>query len=204
MSGDRFNYYLKTILNASFEEYVEILEQLGNDFTLLDHEAEELERLLKRSMTAQYSRLGIRVVNSLTGEEEIPPQTIADNFGESSQFIGREKLYGIEWDVYSPRESFARSGVRKWYYNEVVAFAFDQALLSVVPGNFPSYFHVPPWVLGTYLAPDTKFVPLPDIVNTAISEGVIPGWDHLVFLGVPREFVRFLQAASAGTSSKPS
>ncbi len=201
MSGDRFNYYLKTILNAKFEEYEDILDQIRNDVSLLDFEVEELESLIKRSMAGQYSKFRIRVVNSRTGEEEAPPQTMADNFGESSQPLGRENLHGTEWEVYAPKKNFASSGIRKWYYNETVALAFDKALLAVVPGNFANYFHVPPWVLGSYLAPDTKYVPIPELINIAISRGVIPGWEYLVLLGVPREFVTYLQTASAGSSS---
>ncbi|MCL5786316.1 MAG: hypothetical protein M1151_06590 [Candidatus Thermoplasmatota archaeon] len=203
MSGDRFNYYLKTILNASFTDYLDILDQISNDPLLQDYEVEELERLVKRSMSSQYSRFRLRVVNSKTGEEESPPQTTADNFGESSQFVGEEKMYGLNWEAYSPKENFSQLGIKKWYYNEIVALAFDQALLATVPGNFPSYFHVPPWVLGTHLAPNTRYVPIPELVNSAITSGLIPSWDYLVLLGVPREFVRFLQTASADSSSKP-
>ena len=199
MSGDRFNYYLKMILNASLDEYQLVSEQFQNDPQVSEAEADELERLIRRYMGI-YNRFNFRVVNSSTGEEELPPQTSLDNFGGNAKYEGNEKLYGVEWKVYTPKENFENSPVRKWYYNEKIALILNEVLGSVVPGSFKNYFDLPPWVLGTVYAPGTIYVPLTELINLAIAKGTLPNWDYLVTKGLPRELVAVLKATDLGST----
>ncbi len=198
MSGDRFNYYLKLILNSSLEDYSAVSEQIENDLSVSESEAEELERLIQKYMGV-YKRFNLKVVNSSTGKEESPPQTTIDNFGNNANFVGMERMYGVEWKVYTPKQNFQAFSVKRWYYNEEIASTLDDILVDVVPGKFRNYFDVPPWVLGTVYAPETVYIPLTDLINTAISRGIIPDWDYLVAKGIPREFVNVLRATNLGS-----
>lgn len=197
MSGDRFNYYLKTILNATLEEYQLISEQFQNDSLISENEAEELERLIRRYMSV-YNRFNVRVLNRNTGKEEIPPQTILDNFGGTSIFTGNEKLYGIDWKVFVPNKNFDNTPIKKWYFNESVSAILNEVLSEVVPGRFKNYFDLPPWVLGSVHAPGTIYVPLTDLISLAITKKIIPDWDYLSQKGLPKEFVNVLRAANLG------
>lgn len=197
MSGDRFNYYLKMILNATLEEYQLISEQLQNDSSISDGEAEELERLIRKYMSV-YNRFNVRVVNRETGKEEMPPKTLLDNFGGTSVYIGNETLYGINWKVFAPNKHFENSPVKKWYYNEKISYILNELLSDVVPGRFKNYFDLPPWVLGSIHAPGTVYVPLTDLIGLAITKGIIQDWDYLIQKGLPREFVNVLRAANLG------
>ncbi len=174
MSGERFNYYLKMILNARLEEYSMIYEQIGNDTELTESEETELERLIGRYMSV-YNRFGVRVVNIHTGREEEPPATVIDDFGGTSKFVEKEVKYGIEWKVYAPPTNGYSSPVNRWYYNERISKILNDLLHDVVPGrNPPSYFDIPPWIMGTPHAPDVTYVPLHEIISTAIAKGVVP------------------------------
>ncbi len=198
MSGDRFNYYLKLILNSSLEEYSAVSEQIENDLSITGSEAEELERLINKYMGV-YKRFNIKVVNASTGKEEAPPQTIIDNFGNNANYVGTEKMYGVLWNVYTPKPNFQNFSVKRWYYNEEISATLNDILLDVIPGRYRNYFDVPPWVLGTVYAPETIYVPLTDLINTAISRGIIPDWEYLVAKGIPREFVNVLRATNLGS-----
>ena len=79
MTGDRFNYYLKTIMNASLPDYSVISELLENDMQLSVEEVSELERLIGIYLSI-HNKGTIRVVNNITGKEEIPPSTKEDDF----------------------------------------------------------------------------------------------------------------------------
>jgi hypothetical protein len=197
MSGDRFNYYLKLILNASLDEYYLISEQLQNDPLVSTPEIEELDRLINRYMSV-YNKFDMKVVNSVSGIEEYPPQTALDNFGGSSEFVGNESMFNIDWKVYIPKGNFTNSPIKKWYYNEKISSILNDVLSGVVPGHFKNYFDVPPWVLGTIYAPGTIYVQLYDLVNSAISKSLIPGWDHLVDRGLPRELVDAMRTEKPG------
>ncbi|MEM0155936.1 MAG: hypothetical protein QW597_04975 [Thermoplasmataceae archaeon] len=197
MSGDRFNYYLKLILNASLDEYHLISEQLQNDPQVTMAEVEELDRLINRYMSV-YNKFDLKVVNSVSGIEEFPPQTSLDNFGGSSEFVGTETMFDLEWKVYIPKGNFTNSPIKKWYYNENISTILDEVLAAVVPGHFKNYFDVPPWVLGTIYAPGTIYVQLYDLVNSAISKSVISGWDYLVEKGMPRELVDAMRSEKPG------
>ena len=201
MVGDRFNYYLKSILNATIDEYSGISEQLENDLSLSVDEAEELEHLISRYMQAHNYRLGLRIVNTVTGNEELPPKTSVDNFGDTADFLGEENLYGISWKVYAPKKGFLMSPVKKWHYNEKIAAALSSALIDVVPGRFQSYFDTPPWVLGTVMAPGSRYIPQHELIELAIARKVIAGWDSLVLMGIPSEYVNALKSTEIGFQS---
>ena len=198
MSGDRFNYYLKMILNSGLEEYALISEQLENDSSISQDEAEELERLIKRYMSV-YNRYNLKVINRQTGEEELPPQTMIDNFGETSDFIESASLYGLQWKVYSPKGGFENSPVQRWYYNQHIASILNSVLAEVVPGRVKNYFDIPPWVMGSAHAPGTLYLPLSELATLAISRRLIPDWDYLVKMGLPREMVDSIRAANLGS-----
>lgn len=197
MSGDRFNYYLKLILNASLDEYHLISEQLQNDAQISSSEVEELDRLINRYMSV-YNKFDLKVVNSVSGIEEYPPQTALDNFGGSSEFVGSETVFNIEWKVYIPKGNFTNSPIKKWYYNDKISTILNDVLAGVIPGRFKNYFDVPPWVLGTIYAPGTIYIQLYDLVNSAISKSFITGWDYLVEKGMPRELVDAMRTEKPG------
>lgn len=196
--GDRFNYYLKLILNGSVDEYALISEQLENDLELSVDEAEELEHLISRYMQAHNYQLSLRIINTVTGNEELPPKTSVDNFGDTADYLGEEVQYGIKWKVYTPRKGFLMSPVKKWYYNEHIASLLAQALIEVVPGRFPSYFDTPPWVLGTVMAPGSRYIPLAELIELAISKGTIAKWDQLVQSGIPADYVNAIRSTRIG------
>ncbi len=198
MSGEQFNYYLKLILNASIDEYAVISENLENDLDLSVEEAEELEHLINRYMQAHNYRLSLRIINKVTGNEELPPKTSVDNFGDTADYLGEETMYGISWKVYSPKKGFLMSPVKKWYYNERISSILADALFEVVPGKFPSYFDTPPWVLGTVMAPGSRYIPLAELVELAIGKGVLSKWDSLVQLGISTDYVNALHSTRIG------
>ncbi len=196
MSSEAFNSYLKIILNSSSAEYGELLDHIFNDNSLNETEQGELQNLINRNLASLYSKYNVRVINKVTGLEEYPPQTDADDFGGTCTFKGTEMLYGIKWNVYEPSDHFLSPVPRKWYYNMHISNLLTELFLDVVPGRFRNYFHVPPWLLGTFQAPGTRYISLTEIVNTAIFGGLIPGWDYLIERGIPKEFVRALEVAS--------
>lgn len=197
MTGDRFNYYLKVIMNSILEDLPLITEQFENDLLISSAEAAELERVLNRQINL-YNRFGLKVVNSTTGKEEIPPRTEIDNFGNTSEFVGFENAFGIDWKVYSPNPGFANSPVRKWYFNKRISSILNEILRDAVPGRVRDYFDYPPWILGTSYAPGTLYMPINDIVNLAIARGLIPGWDHLISKGIPKALVDLLKTENPG------
>lgn len=198
MTGDRFNYYLKLIMNSVLEDLPLINEQFENDQFVSPAEAAELTRVLSRQMNL-YNRFGLKVVNANTGKEEIPPKTELDNFGNTSRFIGFENSYGIEWKVYAPSPGFVNTPVKKWYYNKRIARILNSMLHRAVPGGMRDYFDYPPWVLGTTYAPGTLYMPTNEIINLAIARKIIPDWDHLVSKGIPKPLVDTLKAENMGT-----
>ncbi len=198
MSGDRFNYYLKLIMNSTLEDLPLINEQFENDQFVSAAEASELERVLGRQMNL-YNRFGVKVINASTGKEEIPPKTELDNFGNTSEFMGIESAFGIEWKVYSPNPGFVNSPAKKWYYNKRIAGILNEILHAVVPGRMRYYFDYPPWLLGTSYAPGTLYMPTNEIINLAIARNIIPDWDYLVSKGIPKPLVDLIKAENLGT-----
>ncbi len=199
MTGDRFNYYLKLIMNSTLEDLPLINEQFENDQFVSAAEAAELERVLGRQMNL-YNRFGLKVVNSSTGKEEIPPKTEIDNFGNTSVFIGMENTFGIEWKVYSPNPGFVNTPARKWYYNKMIAGILNETLHDAVPGRMRDYFNYPPWVLGTSYAPGTLYMPTSEIINLAIARKIIPNWDYLVSKGIPKALIDLIKAENLDTN----
>lgn len=197
MTGDRFNYYLKLIMNSVLEDLPLINEQFENDAFVSAAEANELERVLNRQMNL-YNRFGLKVVNSSTGREEVPPRTELDNFGNTSEFVGLESAFGIEWKVYSPTPGFANSPVRRWYYNKRISTILGEVLRDAVPGRMKDYFDYPPWLLGTSYAPGSLYMPINEIINLAIARGIIPDWDYLVAKGIPKPLVDLIRAENLG------
>lgn len=198
MTGDRFNYYLKLIMNSILEDLPLINEQFENDQFISSAEAAELERVLGRQINL-YNRFGLKVVNAKSGMEEIPPKTELDNFGNTSQFLGYENNFGVEWKVYAPSPGFVNTPVRKWYYNKKIARILNELLHDAVPGRMRDYFDYPPWVLGTSYAPGTLYMPTSEIINLAIARKIIPGWGHLVSNGIPKALVDLIRAENMGT-----
>lgn len=199
MTGDRFNYYLKLIMNSTLEDLPLINEQFENDQFVSAAEAAELERVLGRQMNL-YNRFGLKVVNAGTGKEEIPPKTEIDNFGNTSVFIGIESAFGIEWKVYSPNPGFVNTPARKWYYNKMIAGILNETLHDAVPGRMRDYFNYPPWVLGTSYAPGTLYMPTNEIINLAIARKIIPNWDFLVSKGIPKALIDLIKAENLDTN----
>ncbi len=197
MAGDRFNYYLKVIMNSRIEELAQISEQFENDSSISAAEAQELERVVDKHLTL-YNRFGIKVINSATGAEEAPPRTDIDNFGNTSQQTGVETAFGLEWKVYIPNPGFANSPVKRWYYNKRVSSILNEVLSEVVPGRVKDYFDLPPWLLGTVHAPSTLYMPVNEIINLAIGKGIIPDWDYLVARGLPKTLVETLRTENIG------
>ncbi len=196
MTGDRFNYYLRVIINSDVKDYASILDQMGNDQTISDAEQFELMSLIRRSFSSANSRLSIKVVNEKTGIEERPPRSIADDFGETCNYEGVEDKYGISWSVYSPKGMFLSSTTKKWYYNQRIMEIFGEVLGTVGSDMSPDYFHTPPWIMGTAYAPDMKYLSLPEIINNAIEAGMIPNWEYLIAVGIPADFINAIRSAS--------
>ncbi|MCL5783072.1 MAG: hypothetical protein M1476_04090 [Candidatus Thermoplasmatota archaeon] len=199
MTGDRFNYYLKLIMNSTLEDLPLLSEQFENDISISPAEAQELERVLEKHMNL-YNRFGIKVINASTGVEEIPPKTELDNFGNTSEFIGNENAFGLDWRVYSPNPGFLNTPARKWYYNKRVASILNEVLVDVVPGRLRNYFDYPPWLLGTVYAPGTLYMPINEIISLAIARGIIPDWDYLVAKGLPKQLVDLIRAENLGST----
>lgn len=199
MTGDRFNYYLKLIMNSVLEDLALLSEQFENDPSISSAEASELERVLNRQLNL-YNRFGARVVNSVTGREELPPKTDLDNFGNTSQLLGTENAFGLEWKVYTPTPGFANSPVQRWYFNEKIASILNRVLREAVPGRIKDYFDFPPWLLGTSYAPGTLYMPINEIINLAIARGVIPDWGYLVAKGIPKALVELIKAEDLGST----
>ena len=200
MTGDRFNYYLKTIMNASLPDYSVISELLENDMQLSVEEVSELERLIGIYLSI-HNKGTIRVVNNITGKEEIPPSTKEDDFGGTSIYEGEVFVYGLKWKVYRPANGFESSPVQKWYYNEKVSSILDDILSSVVPGRIKNYFELPPWVLGTIYAPNSYYLPIADIINLAIARRLITGWEFLIESGIPRNYIETIRSKDLGNIS---
>ncbi len=193
MSGDRFNYYLKIIMNSILEDLPLVNEQFENDPFISSAEAAELERVLTRQMHL-YNRFGLKVVNSSTGREELPPKSELDNFGNTSEYIGTENAFGIEWKIYGPTPGFANSPVKRWYFNKKIASLLNDILKEAVPGRVKDYFDYPPWIMGTPYAPGTLYMPINEIVNLAIARSIITDWDYLVSRGLPKPLVEIFKA----------
>ncbi len=193
MSGDRFNYYLKIIMNSILEDLPLINEQFENDPFISSAEAAELERVLNRQLNL-YNRFSLKVVNSSTGREELPPKSELDNFGNTSEFLGAESAFGIEWKIYGPNPGFANSPVKRWYFNRKISSLLNDILKDAVPGRVKDYFDYPPWIMGTPYAPGTLYMPINEIINLAIARGTIPDWDYLVARGLPKPLVDLIKA----------
>lgn len=193
MTSERYNHYLKQILHADVAEYSDISERLANDPALPEKEMEDLDSLIKRYLSSRNSRYKVRVINSYTGIDESPPKRMEDDFGGLAIFKGTETKYGIKWNIYVPHGDFSSFPEQKWYYNEHIASILNQSLADVIPGRHQSYFDTPPWLLGSIHSPGTKYVPLTDLIEKAISSGFIPKWDFLVSRGIPVEYIRMLR-----------
>ncbi|MHB1493575.1 MAG: hypothetical protein ACYCSG_02720 [Thermoplasmataceae archaeon] len=197
MTGERFNYYLKTIMNATLADYSSISELLENDMQLSEEEAGELERLIGIYLSI-HNKSTIRVINSDTGREEVPPRTKEDDFGGTSIYQGEMFAYGLKWKIYTPSKGFEKTPVPKWYYNEKISTTLDDLFSSVVPGRIKNYFGLPPWVLGTIHAPDSYYLPIVDIINLAIARNVIKGWNSLLEFGIPKKYLDVIRSKDLG------
>ncbi|MHB8360436.1 MAG: hypothetical protein ACYDAO_01335 [Thermoplasmataceae archaeon] len=197
MTGDRFNYYLKTIMNASLEDYAIISEQLGNDFQLNEEETGELDRLIGIYLSI-HNKGTIRVVNAETGKEEIPSKIKEDDFGGTSNYQGEISAYGLKWKVYTPAKGYDKTSIARWYYNEKISNVLNDALAPVIPGKLKNYFDLPPWVLGTVHAVDSYYLPVSDIINLAIARKVILGWDTLIEMGIPKNYIAVIRTKDLG------
>jgi hypothetical protein len=197
MTGERFNYYLKTIMNATLADYSSISELLENDMQLSEEEAGELERLIGIYLSI-HNKSTIRVINSDTGKEEVPPRTKEDDFGGTSIYQGEMFAYGLKWKIYTPSKGFEKTPVSKWYYNEKISTILDDLLSSVVPGRIKNYFGLPPWVLGTIHAPDSYYLPIADIIKLAIARNVIKGWNSLLEFGIPKKYLDVIRSKDLG------
>ncbi|EQD38456.1 hypothetical protein B1B_15788 [mine drainage metagenome] len=60
-------------------------------------------------MQANNYKLGVRILNSVTGNEELPPKTFVDNFGDTADYLGEEEMYGLTWKTYAPKRGFIMS-----------------------------------------------------------------------------------------------
>lgn len=198
MVGDRFNYYLKLIMNSPLGELGYLSEQFENDASVSEAEAQELERLVEKHLLMG-NREKVRITNSKTGAEEFPRRYFIDDFGNSSTFLGREQYFGIDWMVYAPKANFISSPTRKWYYNEKISNILSEILIEVVPGKFKDYFHYPPWILGTVYAPGTVFMATNEIITLAVARSVIPDWDFLVSKGIPKQLVELIRTENPGS-----
>jgi len=199
MSGDRFAYYFKAILNSRLEDVADIAFQFENDKNISLGEAQELERMLEKHQE-MFKPSEILVVNTSTGNEELPPKTEIDNFGNSSVYVGTEHAFGIEWRIYSPSPGFINSPVSKWYYNRQISDLLNSILADVIPGKLSNYFDYPPWVLGTKYAPNSRYVPLKDLVYKAIFKGIIEDFDQLYYLGLPKDLINVIKSQSSNES----
>ena len=197
MVGDRFNYYLKLIMNSPLAELGYLSEQFENDTSISEAEAQELERLVEKHLLMG-NREKVRIMNSRTGIEEFPRRYYIDDFGNSSTFLGTEQYFGISWMVYAPKPNFISSPTRKWYYNEKISNILSEILVDVVPGKFKDYFHYPPWILGTVYAPGTVFMATNEIITLAVARSVIPDWDFLVSKGIPKQLVELIRTENTG------
>ena len=197
MVGDRFNYYMKLIMNSPLADLALLSEQFENDGSISEAEAQELERLVEKHLLMG-NRDKVRVVNSKTGSEEFPRRYHIDDFGNSSTFLGTESYFGITWMVYSPKPNFLNSPTKKWYYNEKISDILSELLIDVVPGKFKDYFHFPPWIMGTVYAPGTVFMPTNEIISLAVTRSVIPDWDYLVSKGIPKQLVDLIRTENTG------
>lgn len=203
MTGDKYNYYLKIILNAEIGEYARISEMIANDFSLTDREMFELDFLVRRYLSNYNAKYKLRVVNSHTGMDESPPKRMEDDFGGLAIYRGEENMYGVKWFTYSPSKDFESFPVKRWYYNERIAGILNETLTDVIPGRYQGYFDTPPWILGSIYAPGTKYVPLHDLIETAIATGKITRWEYLATRGVPADFVKALRGTDLRFTSDP-
>ncbi len=194
-------YYQKLVINGTIEDLMDLSEQINNDTTLTEEELTWLENTI-RSKLKLLNGIKIKVVNSESGTEEQPPQTMYDDFGGSAIYQGEVNIYGVKWKVYIPGAKYFDSTNKRWFYNEKIAEKLSQILLPVIPGKFKGYFGYPPWILGTSSAPTTYYIPTEDIVNMAIGRGVIRGWEYLVEAGIPKPFVERLKSSSMGNVLK--
>ncbi|HLH85904.1 MAG TPA: hypothetical protein VKU79_03450 [Thermoplasmataceae archaeon] len=198
MTGDRFNYYLKLIMNSQVSDFTLLSEQFENDVSISLAEAQELERVVEKHLLMA-NRSKVKVINKSTGEEEAPPRSEIDNFGNSADFVGEEVAFGITWKVYTPKPNFANSPVSRWYYNKKISSILNEVLLDAVPGRFHGYFDFPPWLLGTSYATGTLYMPVSEIINLAIARSLIPDWDYLVSRGIPKQLVDVLRTENVGS-----
>ena len=58
MTGDRFNYYLKLIMNSNLEDLPLLSEQFENDISISPAEAQELERVLEKERDTNWRNRG--------------------------------------------------------------------------------------------------------------------------------------------------
>ncbi len=195
MVAERYDYYLKLILNSPITEYPYISERYQNDSQIAPVEAESLDRIILKYLGI-YKKSDVRIINTITGQEEMAPLSMIDDFGGNALFTGEETAYGVIWKTYVPSPGFERSAVKKWYYNEKIAAILNDSLSEAVPGKIKNYYDTPPWVLGTKYAPNSRYLPLYDVISEAIMRNSIPGWYYLIKLGIPQEFIDAIRTKS--------
>ena len=143
MSGDRFAYYFKTILNSSLEDIQEIAYQFENDRNISIGEAQELERMLEKHQE-MFKPPDVYVVNASTGNEELPPKTEIDNFGNSSVYVGSERAF----------ESGDYSKAREIQINKIVPL-LEKTNVSRFPSGYYRAFYEKFNLRGGYRSPMT-------------------------------------------------
>ena len=74
----------------------------------------------------------------------------------------------------------------------------------MIPGRFVAYFDTPPWVLGTVMAPGSRYLALAELVELAIARGVLANWDALVLMGIPADYVKAIKSTNVGFQKDPS
>jgi hypothetical protein len=194
MNGERYFYYLKLINNppeeSVVEYYVDISNQLENDYDLSATQIGELESLISNYIKIK-ANPHVKVINAVTGIEEDPPKTVIDDFGGNAVFTGRETRYGITWNIYEPRAS-NNLFFKKWYYNEKIASILDKVLEKAVPHRIPNYFDIPPWIFGNFSYKGMRYVPLKTIIDNAVEMEIIPNKYYLVQKGISRDFIENL------------
>ncbi|BAB60400.1 TVG1296716 [Thermoplasma volcanium GSS1] len=194
-SIDRYDYYLKIILNSSVRDYPYIVEEYQNDAEISESEAESLDRIVMKYMGI-YRKSDVKIVNTMTGQEETAPLTIIDDFGGNAVYVGEQTLFGILWKIYQPPAYIERPIVNKWYYNEKIASILNEILYDAVPGKVKNYFDTPPWIIGTRYGVQSRYMPLYEIIIEAINRNLIPGWYYLARSGLSQEFIEAIRNRS--------
>lgn len=191
-SIDRYDYYLKLILNSPASEYPYIMDEYQNDRDISESEAESLDRIVIKYM-GSYRKIDVKIINVETGMEETAPLTMIDDFGGNAIYGGEISMFGLQWKIYSPPQYYERPVVNKWYYNEKVASILNETLREAVPGKIKNYFDIPPWVFSTRYQNISKYVPIYEIIMDAINRSIIPGWYYLSKAGLNQEFIEAIR-----------